>query len=54
MIGQGANTRRVRRGLATLFNGAIGKDVVRRVWRKVQGDWQAWNNRSLAEEPIVA
>jgi putative transposase len=49
----GTNTRRVRRALATLFNGAIGKDVVSRVWRKVQGDWQAWNNRSLAEEPIA-
>ena len=24
-----------------------------RVWRKVQGDWQAWNKRSLAEEPII-
>jgi putative transposase len=43
----------VRRALATLFNGAIGKDVVSRVWRKVQGDWQAWNHRSLAEEPII-
>jgi putative transposase len=49
----GTNTRRVRRALATLFNGAIGKDVVSRVWRKVQGDWQAWNHRSLAEEPII-
>jgi putative transposase len=49
----GTNTRRVRRALAALFKGAIGKDVVSRVWRKVQGDWQAWNKRSLAEEPIV-
>jgi transposase-like protein len=49
----GTNTRRVRRALATLFNGALGKDVVSRVWRKVQGDWQAWNKRSLAEEPII-
>jgi putative transposase len=49
----GTNTRRVRRALATLFNGAIGKDVVSRVWRKIQGDWQTWNNRSLAEEPII-
>ena len=24
-----------------------------RVWRKVKGDWDAWNSRSLAEEPIV-
>jgi hypothetical protein len=49
----GTNTRRVRRALAALFGGAVGKDTVSRVWRKVQGDWEAWNNRSLAEEPIV-
>ena len=49
----GTNTRRVRRALAALFGGAVGKDVVSRVWRKVQGDWETWNNRSLAEEPIV-
>jgi putative transposase len=49
----GTNTRRVRRALAALFGGAVGKDVVSRVWRKVQGDWQAWNTRSLAGEPIV-
>ena len=24
-----------------------------RVWRKVKGDWDAWNARSLADEPIV-
>src|ERR1700684_4551789 len=33
--------------------GAGGKDVVSRVWRKTKGDWDAWNARSLAEEPIV-
>jgi putative transposase len=49
----GTNTRRVRRALAALFGGAVGKDVVSRVWRKVQGDWQAWNARSLVNEPIV-
>jgi hypothetical protein len=26
---------------------------VSRVWRKVKADWEAWNARSLAEEPIV-
>jgi putative transposase len=26
---------------------------VSRVWRKVKGDWDAWNGRSLAAEPIV-
>jgi putative transposase len=49
----GTNTRRVRRALAALFGGAVGKDTVSRVWRKVQGDWKAWNNRPLADEPIV-
>jgi putative transposase len=49
----GTNTRRVRRALAALFGGAIGKDVVSRTWRKVKTDWDAWNARSLADEPIV-
>jgi len=49
----GTNTRRVRRALAALFGGAVGKDTVSRTWRKVKGDWDAWNTRSLAEEPIV-
>ncbi len=49
----GTNTRRVRRALAALFGGAVGKDTVSRVWRKVTGDWDAWNGRSLADEPIV-
>jgi len=49
----GTNTRRVRRALASLFGGAVGKDTVSRVWRKVKTDWDAWNTRSLAEEPIV-
>ena len=49
----GTNTRRVRRALAALFGGAVGKDTVSRVWRKVKTDWEAWNARSLAEEPIV-
>jgi transposase-like protein len=49
----GTNTRRVRRALAALFGGVIGKDVVSRTWRKVKTDWDAWNARSLADEPIV-
>src|ERR1700719_3250441 len=49
----GTNTRRVRRALAAVFGGAVGKDTVSRVWRKVKGDWDAWNARSLAEEPII-
>jgi putative transposase len=49
----GTNTRRVRRALRALFGGAVGKDVVSRVWRKVKSDWEAWNARSLVAEPIV-
>src|ERR1700723_3772488 len=49
----GTNTRRVRRALAALFGGAMGKDTVSRVWRKTKGDWDVWNARSLADEPIV-
>jgi len=36
-----------------LFGGAVSKDTVSRTWRKVKGDWDAWNIRSLADEPIV-
>jgi hypothetical protein len=43
----------VKRALATLFAGAVSKDTVSRVWRKVKSDWDAWNAHSLAEEPIV-
>src|SRR6201987_1126561 len=49
----GTNTRLVRRALAAVFGGAVSKDTVSRVWRKVKADWDAWNARSLAEEPIV-
>ncbi len=49
----GANTRRVKRALAALFRGAVGKDVVSRTWRKVKADWEAWNRRDLAEEEVV-
>jgi len=49
----GTNTRRVRRALAALFDGTVGKDTVSRTWRKVKSDWDAWNIRSLAEEPVV-
>ncbi len=49
----GTNTRRVKRALAGLFEGAVGKDVVSRAWRKVKVDWDAWCARSLAEEDIV-
>jgi putative transposase len=49
----GTNTRRVRRALAALFGGTVGKDTVSRTWRNVKSDWDAWNSRSLAEEPVV-
>ena len=49
----GTNTRRVRRALAALFKGAVSKDTVSRVWRKLQADWEAWCRRSLAEEDVV-
>src|ERR1700752_283919 len=49
----GTNTRRVRRALAALFGGTGGKDNVSRTWRKVKNDWDAWNTRSLAGDPIV-
>ena len=49
----GTNTRRVRRALKALFAEGTGKDVVSRVWRKVKSDWEAWNTRPLADEPIV-
>ena len=39
--------------MAALFDGAVGKDTVSRVWRKTKGDWDVWNARSLADEPIV-
>ena len=42
-----------RRALAAAFSGSVGKDVVSRAWRKVKGDWDAWNARSLVDEPVV-
>lgn len=49
----GTNTRRVRRALAGLFGGAVGKDTVSRAWRKVQSDWGAWQKRDLAGDDVV-
>jgi putative transposase len=49
----GTNTRRVRRALGALFKGAVSKDTVSRVWRKVQTDWEAWCRRSLTDADIV-
>lgn len=49
----GTNTRRVKRALFGLFDGAVSKDVVSRAWRKVKTDWAAWCARDLAEEDVV-
>ena len=49
----GTNTRRVKRALFGLFEGAVSKDVVSRAWRKVKVDWDAWSSRNLADEDIV-
>jgi len=49
----GTNTRRVGRALASLFRGAVSKDTVSRVWRKIRGDWEAWNKRDLSTEDVV-
>jgi putative transposase len=49
----GTNTRRVGRALASLFCRAVSKDTVSRIWRKIKGDWDAWNKRDLATEDII-
>src|SRR5262245_13333639 len=49
----GTNTRRVGRALASLFGGAVSKDTVSRTWRKIKGDWEAWNKRDLHAEDII-
>ena len=49
----GTITRRVRRALAGLFGGKVGKDAVGRAWRKVKSDWEAWQARGLSGENIV-
>src|SRR5262252_305606 len=46
----GTNTRRVGRALAALFRGSVVKDTVSRVWRKIKGDWDAWNARDLSND----
>ncbi len=49
----GVNTRRVRRALAKLFEGRIGKDIVSRAWQKTRAAWQAWQERNLAGDDMV-
>jgi transposase-like protein len=49
----GMNTRRVRRALAKLFEGHIGKDIVSRAWQRTRAAWEAWQKRALAGDDIV-
>ena len=49
----GMNTRRVRRALARLFEGRVGKDVVSRAWQRTRSAWMAWQERDLAGDDIV-
>ena len=49
----GMNTRRVRRALAKLFEGRIGKDMVSRAWQRTRSAWEAWQKRDLAGDDIV-
>ena len=49
----GMNSRRVRRALAKLFEGHIGKDIVSRAWQRTRAAWEAWQTRDLADEDIV-
>src|SRR5262245_38543461 len=49
----GVNTRRVGRALAALFRGSVSKDTVSRTWRKLKGDWDAWNARDLSTQDIA-
>ena len=55
----GVNTRRIRRALAALFGGAIGKDIVSRTWRKVAGrtvkctETRALVHRTVHHPPLL-
>jgi putative transposase len=43
----------VRRALARLFEGHVGKDVVSRAWHRTKSAWEAWQKRDLAGDAIV-
>lgn len=50
----GASTRDLRRAVAPLFGArAVSKSAISRVVTQLQGEYQAWRSRSLAEEPIA-
>ena len=53
LSGRDQHAGSVKRALFGLFQGAVGKDVVSRAWRKVKVDRDAWCGRSLAGEDIV-
>ena len=42
----GDEHRRVRRALAKLFEGRVGKDVVSRAWQRTRSAWEAWRSAS--------
>jgi hypothetical protein len=48
----GTNTRRVRRALSALFGGAVGKDAVSRVWRKVSTQQASLPSRTDLMSPV--
>src|SRR5208283_656051 len=48
-----AYQRRTRAAHALIAGAYLAGTNTRRVWRKTKGDWDAWNARTLAEEPIV-
>ena len=56
----GTNTRRVKRALFGLFEGAVSKDVVSRAWRKVKVDWDArvaraaWPTKTSSGSPALS
>jgi hypothetical protein len=52
-IRSGANVRRVRRALAALFGGAVGKHTVSADWLKTNGDLGAEIARPQEKEPII-
>lgn len=50
----GASTRDLRRAVAPLLGtAALSKSAVSRVVTRLQGDWRAWQRRSLAAESIA-
>jgi putative transposase len=38
--------------LGALFKGAVSKDTVSRVWRKLQAEWEMWCRRLASPEMV--